>query len=538
MSDESETGDPNRYTNVYSLVQNLRRAALTIELDAGHPINEDYIVFVDTSEDEENSVRALEWDRLVATTAQVAAATEVGVLLSAARIPDLEVEDMDSGAATDGQVPTADGTGGIAWEDQSGGGGGGSAFDLHDDVTGFIGTGVLAGDDRLVVSDESLAGDPNRYTEVDDVLERLYDLGIAEQYTTDTPEDDDLVFIGDTSRTSGTRMRAIEMSDLTGRLDVADIGSGSATDGQVPTADGSGGVAWEAGGEPFDLHDDVGNAILAGDLAPEDRFVASNEDLADDPNRYVTAGNLIDSLFDVAAAKVYSGAMAANDIVVLGDTSRSDGNRIRGILWSNYIASLLVESMDSGTADDNQVATADGSGGIVWEDQSGGGGSDFNLNDDVTTAIGEGNIAAQDRFVISDFSGANDPNRWADLDDVIQGIWPALAGRASHTATPANADIVMIGDASMSAGLRMRRMLWPDFVRVLEVEDMDSGTATDGQVATANGSGDITWETPTTGGGGSFDLHDDVGTQLTNLNVVDRFVVADESVKPETRTDT
>ena len=54
VSDESETGDPNRYTNVYSVVQNLRRAALNIELDSGHPIDEDYIVFVDTSEDEES----------------------------------------------------------------------------------------------------------------------------------------------------------------------------------------------------------------------------------------------------------------------------------------------------------------------------------------------------------------------------------------------------------------------------------------------------------------------------------------------------
>ena len=83
--------------------------------------------------------------------------------------------------------------------------------------------------------------------------------------------------------------------------------------------------------------------------------MASNEDVADDPNRYVTAGNLIDFLFDVAADKVFTGAMAANDVVVLGDTSRSDGNRIRGILWSNFIATLPVEDMDSGSATDGQM---------------------------------------------------------------------------------------------------------------------------------------------------------------------------------------
>ena len=228
----------------------------------------------------------------------------------------------------------------------------------------------------------------------------------------------------------------------------------------------------------------------------------------------------------MAANKVYTGAMAANDLVVLGDTSRSDGNRIRGILWSNYIASLAVEDMDSGSATDGQIPTADGSGGIAWEEVPGGDGSDFDLNDDVTTPIGQGNIAALDRFVISDFSGAGDPNRWADLDDVIQGIWPVLAGRANHTGTPANADIVMIGDANMNDGLRMRRMLWPDFVGVLRVADMDSESATDGHVATADGLGGIDWEA----GSGSFDLHDDVTSEISGLNVVDRLVISDESV--------
>ena len=313
-----------------------------------------------------------------------------------------------------------------------------------------------------------------------------------------------------------------------GNVSADHIDSGSAADGDVLTADGSGGAAFEAatGGGSFDLREDVTTAITAGNLAAADRFVASDESETGDPNRYVTAGNLIDSLFDVAADKVYTGAMAANDLVVLGDTSRSDGNRIRGILWSNFVASLPVADMDSESATDGDVATADGSGGIAWEAVPGGDGSDFDLDEDVTTPIGEGNIATQDRFVISDFSGAGDPNRWADLDDVIQGIWPALAGRVNHTGHPANADIVMIGDASMNDGLRMRRMLWPDFVGNLRVADMDSESATDGHVATADGLGGIAWET----GSGSFDLHDDVTAEISGLNVVDRLLISDESV--------
>ena len=212
VSDESETGDPNRYTNVYSVLQNLRRAALTIELDAGHPIDEDYIVFVDTSEDEEASVRAVQWDRFVATTAQVQAATEVGVVLSAARIPDLQVEDMDSGTATTGQVATADGSGGIAW-----GTGVGGSFDLHDDVTNDIGT-ALHLDDHVLVSDESQGGDPNRYAEVRYVAEKLHDLMLS-RGSTAILENGDLFAVGDISRSTGSRVRGVRFDDLEENLE-------------------------------------------------------------------------------------------------------------------------------------------------------------------------------------------------------------------------------------------------------------------------------------------------------------------------------
>ena len=49
------------------------------------------------------------------------------------------------------------------------------------------------------------------------------------------------------------------------------------------------------GGGSFDLHDDV-TTELTSDLENEDRFLVSNESAADDPNRYITAQNLIAGL--------------------------------------------------------------------------------------------------------------------------------------------------------------------------------------------------------------------------------------------------
>ena len=115
---------------------------------------------------------------------------------------NLTVDAMDSGTATDGQVPTSDGSGGIAWEDQVGG-----SFDLHDDVTSNVGT-ALHLDDRMLVSDESMGGDPNRYAEVRDVAEKLHDLVLSRGVTT-VLENSDLIPVADVSRSTGSKVRGV-----------------------------------------------------------------------------------------------------------------------------------------------------------------------------------------------------------------------------------------------------------------------------------------------------------------------------------------
>lgn len=127
--------------------------------------------------------------------------------LNEARHDALDAADHGSGAATDGQVLTADGSGGAAWEDSAAGGA--SAIDDLSDVTI---TGTPA--DNEVVA---------------------YDTGTSE-------------FINQTAAEAGLATTSHASTHADGgadEVDAADLASGAATDGQVLTADGSGGAAWE-----------------------------------------------------------------------------------------------------------------------------------------------------------------------------------------------------------------------------------------------------------------------------------------------------
>ena len=60
----------------------------------------------------------------VATNDEAAAVTSDSVVVTPGNLAHVDISDMASGTATDGQVPTADGSGGVAWEDATGGSGG------------------------------------------------------------------------------------------------------------------------------------------------------------------------------------------------------------------------------------------------------------------------------------------------------------------------------------------------------------------------------------------------------------------------------
>ena len=97
----------------------------------------------------------------------------------------------------------------------------------------------------------------------------------------------------------------------------------------------------------------------------------------DNRNTYAILGDVHQSFYATIAstAHTFTGAVADDDLVPIGDTSRGTETRMRGMPWDDFQAALEVDAMDSGTATDGQVPAADGSGGIDWEDPSGGSGN-------------------------------------------------------------------------------------------------------------------------------------------------------------------
>ena len=91
----------------------------------------------------------------------------------------------------------------------------------------------------MVISDESIGGDPNRYAEVRTILNELYYLANG-RLLTDALADDDVIAIGDTSQLASTdKLQGMQFDEFVENLTVADMDSEAATDGQVATADGS-----------------------------------------------------------------------------------------------------------------------------------------------------------------------------------------------------------------------------------------------------------------------------------------------------------
>ena len=166
-----------------------------------------------------------------------------------------------------------------------------------------------------------------------------------------------------------------------GRVNAAHIDSGSALATQFLRADGSQGALWAVpagggGGTAFHLYNDVTNQNVAGGLAADDRMLLADVSHTSNRNVYAILGDVHQSLYATiaSAAHFFTGLPADNDLIVVGDTSRGTETRVRGMQWSSFEAALQVADMDSGTATDGQVPSADGSGGIDWEDPSGGGG--------------------------------------------------------------------------------------------------------------------------------------------------------------------
>ena len=164
----------------------------------------------------------------------------------------------------------------------------GGGFDLHDDVT--TGLSSYATDDRMLISDESASGDPNRYATLGNL--RTYFADLREAITSNAGG------IGDTDRTffsneseSGAPMRYRTMAET--RTFMAD------------------------------LHD-VWNVALPA-IADMDRLWASDASVSGTPMRFLEMADLREYTADLRDVWTTSAALAGDDRVFFSDESEPGG---------------------------------------------------------------------------------------------------------------------------------------------------------------------------------------------------------------------
>ena len=163
-------------------------------------------------------------------------------------------------------------------------------------------------------------------------------------------------------------------------LGVTSLSSGSATNGQVPTANGSGGITWQtpSAGTTYTEGDgiDISNDEISYSYTPDDS-VNSAMDFQDNtflstvdhiitkglPWRY-SVGTPMICYHGTSTTKSYKGTQQGKDIRVVFNLSTHT--------FTITEFKTVVGNMSSESATNGQVAMSDGSGGVSWQTPSTG----------------------------------------------------------------------------------------------------------------------------------------------------------------------
>ena len=289
-------------------------------------------------------------------------------------------------------------------------------------------------------------------------------------------------------------------------------------------------------GESFDLHDDVGTA--RGTLNGSDRVLVSAENISGDPNRYATLTEIYDSIQDIVTDN-NSNPNSIDRFYVSRENELGDPLKYMtmGQLAAKLADGITITSNSSselsavpgGSDADGVVDAASYTGGTLTLERSVGANivatgltEPFDLHDDVGSA--RGTLNGSDRVLVSAENISGDPNRYATLTALYDGIQDIVT---DNNSSPSSIDRFYVSRES-HLGDPLQYVTMGQLAGELADADgvVDAASYTGGTLTLERSVGaDLTVSGFTT----PFDLHDDVSNINSAPNPLDRLVSSDES---------
>ena len=242
-----------------------------------------------------------------------------------------------------------------------------------------------------------------------------------------------------------------------GTVSADHISSGSATDGQVLTADGSAGSAWEDPASGVSLSSTTPDALQVG----QSGAVGSGTTAARSNHSHAILGGGppqdIDTEDNASAGTATTFARgdhvhALAEDFVTPDMLKADSEAEQGLMRTRIDAqedlTLVTQAAaEAGTETTERAWTAQRVGQAIAALAGGG----FDIHDDVGTR--EVNIGSSDRFIFSDEDATGDPMRYAQFVDIRNRFFD-LGGLDT---APADDDLILICDSG-TTGCPQERM--------------------------------------------------------------------------------
>ena len=375
-----------------------------------------------------------------ATDTQVTSATSATHAITPSSVDALRVAQMSSGTSADGHVPKSDGSGGIDWEAERAIRGLATGIPADVAAAAEVGSGTHAAHGShvhaLAIGDTLIFSPSDELNvSITDVIEHLtqqiryytsdsadYGTGgsAAGQVYTTNRYPKNLFKVQAQIRPTVPAIYRVGVYEVESDNEIAAI-LGESEDSAELAADQTHTVKFDLSvvgetdlGVPLDGNERI--AVLVrrvGDGDTADTHVRSGGEASNSPSEsYPDAEN------DFA---LVNHVIYRHEDPAIGNNTHSHGTSIRGNLRLYYTVtidhgSLIgdgnvdVAHINSGSATDGWVIAADGVGGALWEEVTGGTGNAFHLYDDVTNQNVAGGLAADDRLLMADVSHASNRN--------------------------------------------------------------------------------------------------------------------------------